>query len=430
MLVRPSIAIALLAVLLAASVMAGTATDKPVAPNKQSVKQGSSGNAETKSLRQKVDADLVDMIFDIEYLMAELNRLIGYPDENRRVLASLGGGGMDAGPVTPQFNSPSEQEMDDEVSLVNGVEISGFLDVIGSYQRSSSDRTEYGLGQAEIDLETELADNVSAAMAIAYNNETGGFELGAAEIGINLYTNDDGFWTSLNLVTGQFDVPFGIDWQVYPSPDRKLVNGPWLADVHGGWRGWNDFGWQVQLESKLGNFVGFWVNGFEESAEVIERVTNLATGLEEESVTEINTTPADAFGTRLGITPVSSLEIGGSFAIGYNESGKDEMTLLGADLQYSVFDFDLKGEYIYHSVNRSIEEENHQGWYFQSTYNFAPAFVVARYASFKPQGNQSISQVSLGAGYAIADGVELRLETLINEDSDAAGSVLQLVAGF
>lgn len=267
-------------------------------------------------------------------------------------------------------------------------------------------------------------------MAIAYNNETGGFELGAAEIGISLYSNDNGFVNSLNLVTGQFDVPFGIDWHVYPSPDRKLVSGPWLADVHGGWRGWNDFGWQFQVESKLGNFVGFWVNGFEESAEVIERVINLATGLEEESVNEINTTPADAFGTRLGITPVSGLEIGGSFAIGYNESGKDEMTLSGADLQYSVFDFDFKGEYIYHSVNRSINEEFYHGWYFQSAYNFAPAFVVGRYASFKPQGNESIGQFTLGAGYAIAEGVELRFETLINDDSDANGSTFQLVAGF
>lgn len=51
------------------------------------------------------------------------------------------------------------------------------------------------------------------------------------------------------------------------------------------------------------------------------------------------------------------------------------------------------------------------GWYFQSVFNFAPAFAVGRYASFKSQGNQWIGQVSLGAG-------------------DANSNILQLVAGF
>ena len=93
--------------------------------------------------------------------------------------------------------------------------------------------------------------------------------------------------------------------------------------------------------------------------------------------------------------------------------------------------FALRGEYILHSLNRSLEEENNRGYYLQGTFNILEkAFITSRYGSFKADGSQWIGQVSIGTGYAIADGVELRMESLINETSNDNTTIFQLAAGF
>ena len=145
---------------------------------------------------------------------------------------------------------------------------------------------------------------------------------------------------------------------------------------------------------------------------------------------EINTTPANAFGTRAGLTPIQDLEIGGSFAFGLNQSGKSEMMMFGGDLQYRLADFSLKGEYIQHSLNRSIEEESNQGYYVQALYNFNKLFLTGRYGAFQPDGADWVDRYTIGAGYAIADAVELRFETTVNNNSINNTNILQLVGGF
>ena len=308
----------------------------------------------------------------------------------------------------------------------SGLDITGFFDVVAAHQSSVDDHTQYGLGQAEIDIESELSSNAAIAVAVAYNNETGNFELGAAEIGVSVFSADEGFLNSIEVVAGQFDVPFGVDYHVYPSIDRKLVTVPRAVDLpHGGW---NDFGVRYCMDAQYGNFVIYGVNGFESSAEVLDEVETLATG--EDTYMDVDTSPATAFGTRLGIAPFEWLEIGSSFAFGINASDRNEMTIVGADLQFSMFNFELKSEYISHSLNRSIAREDNKGYYVQGAYSFGSTFIVSRYGSFQPDGADWIGQFSLGAGYAVTDGIELRFETLVNEVSDDNQNILQLVAGF
>lgn len=318
-------------------------------------------------------------------------------------------------------------------SSLGGIEWSGFFDVVGGFQSSADDETEFGLGQLEVDLASKLADNVAIEAAIAYNADDGLFEVGAALIDIHFFGSDgghvrQGFGIDHSfLVAGQFDVPFGIDYHVYPSPDRKLVTGPMVVDMtHGDW---NDVGFQFGIEASHGNFVFYMVNGFEASVEVIDEAATLATGIE--TMEEVETTPANAIGTRLGIAPFSWLEVGTSLATGWNVSGQSEMALVGMDLQFAMAGFELKGEYIAHSVNRTIAEENNRGYYAQATYNILDrAFVTTRYGSVKPEGSEWIGQISIGAGYNIADALGLRIETVINESSDNNQTILQMVAGF
>ena len=307
------------------------------------------------------------------------------------------------------------------------LDISGFVDVISTYQNSQDDQNEFGLGQAEIDIENDLSERSSIAVAVAYNNEDAVFELNTAEIGLNVWANNNSFFSSVDVTAGQFYVPFGIDYNVYPSIERKLVTSPMVVDyTH---CGWNDFGVRLNVTSPVGNLVVFGVNGFESSYEVIDAAQSLTLGVAVGE--EINTTPANAFGGRLGITPVSNLEFGGSFAIGINESNEDEMVLYGGDIQYSVNQFDFKGEYIAHSLNRSIEQEDNAGYYLQGIYNFDRVFLVGRYDSFQPDGADWCNRYSIGAGYSVIENIEIRFETQIdNDNSDNNQNFLQLVAGF
>ena len=306
------------------------------------------------------------------------------------------------------------------------LEISGFFDVTSTYQNSQSDQSDFGLGQAEIDLESQLSPTAAMAVAVAYNNESGQFELGCAEIALSLYSNNNTFVNSFDVAAGQFDVPFGIDYHVYHSIERKLVTSPMAVDLtHGGW---NDYGVKFNMATQYFNVGVFGVNGFESSFEVSTAAQSLALGVAEGE--EVNTTPANAFGTRVGVMPIDGLELGGSFAIGINESGKDEMLMAGVDMQYSISNVDLKGEYISHSLNRSIAGEKNQGYYFQSTYNMNRTFLVGRYGSFKPDGLKWYDRISLGGGYGVTDGVELRFETTINENSNNNTNILQMVVGF
>jgi len=307
------------------------------------------------------------------------------------------------------------------------LEITGFFDVTGSYQNSAEDKTAFGLGQAELDLEHQLANNVLASVGIAYNNETSNFELAMATVEINLINNNRSFINSASISAGQFYVPFGIDYNVRASIDRKLITSPLAVGLtHAGW---NDLGVQFNVESEYGNLVIYGVNGFESSYEVSDQAHSLSLGLAIGE--EINTTPANAFGGRLALTPIENLEIGGSAAMGLNKSDKNEMIITGGDLQYSISDFDFKGEYIQHSLNRSIEEEKNQGYYFQSTFNLNQVFLVGRYGAFKPDGETIwTDRTSIGAGYIITDGVELRFESTIYKNSNNNTNILQLAAGF
>jgi len=264
------------------------------------------------------------------------------------------------------------------------LEISGFFDVVGNYQTSTDDKTSFGLGQAEIDIAKELSENISIMTAIAYNSDEGVFELGAAIIDIHLFGSEGEHLNSVfcvkhsGIVVGKFDVPFGIDYNVYASIDRKLISSPQVCGhTH---EGWNDYGVQFNINWQYYNFVVYGVNGIESSYEVSEANHALTPDLLIGD--EVITTPANTFGTRIGLTPVPDLEVGGSIAFGINQSNKSEMLMFGGDLQYAIADFSFKGEYIQRSSNRTIEEEKNKGYYFQALYNINQIFLTGRYGAF------------------------------------------------
>lgn len=328
------------------------------------------------------------------------------------------------------------------------LEISGFFDAYGHVTHAATDHTHWGLGQAEIDFKSTVTDKVGVAVAVVYNNHDGDFELGSATADFKLYEADAGFIRSVALSAGQFDVPFGIDYEIYASPDRHLVTLPRVVDITH--LGWNDFGLSMSIDTRLGNWIGYVVNGFQSSAEVLDDLT----ASEPDTV---DTSPANAFGTRFGITPIPSLDLqlGSSWALGLNQSGYIEMWLGGADFRLSTAHVELRGEYIYHSLNRSIQPASNKGFYIQGLYKLSGrAFLVSRYGSFKTGGTrwtaqvssgipgrmpyeafagngpQWVGQLSLGAGYKLTEGVQLRLESVLSENTGENQEILQVVASF
>ncbi len=320
---------------------------------------------------------------------------------------------------TPAWNNP-------------GLEISGFFDVVSSYEEAAFKHGEYEIGEAELGIGKEISENIAVEAAIAYNSHDGVFELGCAIVDIHLFgeeCDDAPLWNmnGAGLVFGQFDVPFGISLNYYPAVDRKLISGPSVVGyTHDGW---NDFGVQYYMDINFANFVTYWVNGYESSFEITE--LSLATELGLSIGDEVDDTPLDAFGFRLGLTPLSFLEIGSSLAFGWNEEHNNEMSLFGIDGQFEWNNLHFRSEYIVHQKHKTYNQEDDKGFYAQALYSFGKPFATFRYGGTKFDGTTTWAEsFAIGAGYELTEGAEVRVEYLINDENITDNLSMQLVVGF
>lgn len=297
------------------------------------------------------------------------------------------------------------------------IQWSGFFDI--QYARTASDTVsdEFTYGQFEVDLSMSLTDRISAEAAIAWGD--GSFELGAGFVDVHLWTTEEehpprgAFLSHSGLVVGQFDVPFGIDYRVIPSPDRKLVSPPLVNQKT--IDSWNDMGVQVYGAGPLGNFVLFGVNGFSDGG---------------------------AYGGRVGVIPVEGIEAGISYAMDRTMGGDTEATVLGLDGSAAVGRVEVKGEFMAMEEEKTIEPKKHAGFYVQASYDLDPVFAVGRYGRWVPefdgdgdgQDDPALTRITLGGGYRIAQPIEVRVEHQMNqEERDEAENdrtTLQVVVRF
>ena len=270
-------------------------------------------------------------------------------------------------------------------------------------------------GQVEVALETPLHEHIDLAMAIAL--EEGSFGMGSFIVDFHLFGNEGYHFrpaTGIDhsgILVGQLDVPFGLDWLVYPSIDRKLVSGPIAVENTHDF--WNDHGIQGYLESGRINAVAYAVNGFGYEAAGAEVEMNLAVG------------------GRVGISLHPQLEIGGSAVGIFDQDYEVDMSLLGADLQFDYDRFSAKGEYLIHTLGLAGDREvNNTGFYAQGLYDAGPFFLVARYGQFRPDAAENLTRFSAGGGWVIQDSCEMRLEQQINSAGEEDLTLLQLAVGF
>jgi len=330
-------------------------------------------------------------------------------------LLAVGASGQDTTNTDSARFKPAEITIGESATL----KILGFGDLTSTIQKENDGNT-FGIGQAEVNLESDLTNNVSMALAIAYDESA--FGIGAFTIDWIAWQQSEETSSSivgisnLTIGGGQFDVPFGIDWHVYPSIDRKLVSTPLIVEnTHDGW---NDYGGYASIEASWGSATVFGANGFIYEGES-------PTGMVFETLNQV------AVGGRLGITPVEKLEVGSSFASIHSQDEVYHMQLVGADLQFAIDDLVLKGEYITHRFS-SDENENftNDGYYFQGLYNIGKWYAVGRYGEFRPyQKSTDITRLSGGIGRTINENVELRFEYQSNQDSEDFG-IFQVAVGF
>jgi hypothetical protein len=303
--------------------------------------------------------------------------------------------GDEDGSTAPESTAPAQTAA---VHWSPSLHVSGFGDIVSSYHGAV---TSFHVGQAEIDLSADLGHRVGAEMAITYADDS--FTLGALVVGLTIYEKSKGAAGFLGLdaasvSAGQFDVPFGIDWRVYPSFDRKLISVPLVVEgTHGGW---NDYGVAARMNSRWGNAAGYVMD-------------DLAFEGEDSDGNELAGDGDYAAGGRIGLRPVRSLEIGGSYARSDGGPESLDQVLVGMDLQYALGPISVKGEYIAHEITPfSGPEFQSSGFYYQAMYLAKQYYVVGRHDAFDDATlpGAAARRISAGAGWIVSEQCELRVE--------------------
>ena len=301
------------------------------------------------------------------------------------------------------------------------LEISGFSDLLFTVDDELPGGSEFAIGQAEVDVETTLDDWIDVAMAIAFDPEAGQFGLGALTMDFRLLGSDAEHRyhhesiAHAGLLAGQFDVPFGIDWRVYPSFDRQTVTAPLSSELLVA--GWNDLGLAGYLETTALNAVVYVVNGSGYGGELAPSPT---AGWQQ------------ALGARVGLLPWSLAEIGGSYAV-FHAATDEVMSLAGLDLQLSWRAMNLKGEYVSLRVGETSNEATiEDSYYVQGMYRFSSHFAVARYGIFTSSqpGDDPAERLNVCGGWIIGSGCELRGEYQVGLSGVDNLFIAQLAVAF
>lgn len=288
-------------------------------------------------------------------------------------------------------------------ALLGRVQIGGFADIYNERSAQSRLAGQYRVGQVEVGLSADLSSRVGIEAAVARDGSAPALAVLVADF--RLVDSGDVQSAlgveSLNVLVGRFDVPFGIDWHVYPSIDRLLVSGPLVVDgTHGGW---NDLGVQAYAEAGRFDLVGYAVRGADiDAAEW-------------------------AAGTRVGVRS-GDAALGLSLAGLHDGSGLPNRHLLGADIQWSFNSLRAKAEYVRRWPAARSQDGVQHGAYAQGTWENQRYFAVVRLGALETADGDE-QRLSVGGGWRMRENCQLRMEFQANS---AAREVLftQLVVGF
>ncbi|MCB2200208.1 hypothetical protein KQI63_12425 [bacterium] len=324
----------------------------------------------------------------------------------------------------------------------NGVDLTGFADFYTSAPQTRSEGPGFQFGQVELDLEAPLAPGISFEAAIAFDPAAQTFGVGAFLIDFDIFESDESHSRQsagidhTGIVVGQFDVPFGLDWHVYPSIDRNLVTIPLVVErTH---TMWNDFGIMAYTEHDFFNVVGFVVNGFPYESGWNANgdflgYHGVGYDPEEASVSVREHTCQVALGGRAGFSFGLPVELGSSAAFFFDQDRSVDMTLNAFDVQTGWGFLGFKGEYLIHTIGHNQPASHtHQGWYGQLTAELNRYYLTGRFGVFSPDDTSLDNEqaLSLGAGWRFEENIIFRCEQRYELDSMTGPTFLQVAVGF
>ncbi|MDD2700921.1 MAG: hypothetical protein PHH36_06740 [Sideroxydans sp.] len=152
---------------------------------------------------------------------------------------------------------------DTAAGLPFGLEFSAFGDVQSSYDDTGRQKLDFG--SLELDVSAEFSDDLQGALALVTDQTST-----AVAVAFLDYHTFGGriaprgrLWVEkgFHLHIGQFDVPFGSDWQFFASTDSISISRPLTTDLvmEGGY---NDTGIRVLGNNGSINFNTFLLHGF------------------------------------------------------------------------------------------------------------------------------------------------------------------------
>lgn len=291
--------------------------------------------------------------------------------------------------------------------------ISGFVDV--SLINRQGGNTSFGMGAFELDFESEIAKNRVFTGAIVV--EGGAVGLGQTLADFKLKNED-----KLGLQIGLLDMPFGIDYTVFATPDRKLITPPLTTElIMAG--GWGDTGVNLYGKADKFNYCVYVVNGMGEAAGAPANQ-------------DADNNDAKTFGTHISV-PLTDIELGVSYMQGaYLDNNESNiLARAGIDIQYRRNALYIKGEFI--NAKESLpgaNDNNHSGYYAHVQYDINDkVYEILRYGSWKPENGDAVTRITIGAGYKLEKNMSIKGEYQLNDETpniDNNQLAVQLVTSF
>lgn len=310
------------------------------------------------------------------------------------------------------------EESEGSISLSN-IDLTGFFDLVYLNPQNSEEDKGFAINQMEVDIESKFSPYLTIAGAIAYGDEA--FEIGAAYADLHWMGEIEShpihsqIFDHSGLLIGQFDVPFGADFEKIASPDRPLVTSP-LA-VTETVDGWNDVGLNLYGGQELWEAQTYFVNGDQDNM---------------------------AYGGRLMFMVSEFLRIGGSSASILNSEDQPQANFFGGDAVFSYEPIEIMGEYILKQDDLQADQINISGYYVEGKIGLATwlnkdFYFIGGYSAVEhkdvvaSQITAKLNRATLGAGFNINNNASMRFEYLINggdDIEDANLAVGQFVVSF
>ncbi|GMQ89444.1 MAG: hypothetical protein BMS9Abin09_0930 [Gammaproteobacteria bacterium] len=339
------------------------------------------------------------------------------------------------------------------------IHMAGYSTVGYEKTQGSDDDGSFTVGQFAPIFHFQYRDLVMLEAELEFEVEDdGSTETGMEYMTIDWFMND-----YAALVAGKFLSPLGQFRQnLHPSWINKMASPP-PGFGHDGAAPVSDLGVQVRGGYPLGkvrtNYALFVSNGPELTSETEDGIEFSLDGVDAEGFNK-DADGSKVFGGRLGVLPVTGLELGISGATGKAFVTKVEGDLLpgdvldedkrdydvyGADFNYQYRSFGVRGEYVKTKVGSTDKgltasgSANWETWYTQAAYRFLPTRfeAVVRYADFDSAvDSNDQEQWGVGLNFLVTNNFIAKVNYEFNEGNNGSSPqddnrfLAQLAYGF